>query len=135
MSQNSQPSPLNLPPAVTHPSPPLKRRKIDDASDATVMVKTEETKELIPSSDFQLQSHTTTRAIKSEQPSSSPPPRRLITESCSFYPLPDDCRKSNPDFKKNRQALFAREYNILKSLGLKKTKVFFRFFFCFFVVF
>lgn len=59
------------------------------------------------------------------------PKRRLVTEYRSFYPLPDDCKMPNPDYKNNRKKLFHKEYNVLRSYGLKKTNVIIRFACCF----
>jgi hypothetical protein len=111
-------------PLVRCSTPPSKRRKLDHTS---TIVKAEEVERAASSRNFQIHSYPTPNIAKAEPRSPSPPPRRLVTESCSFYPLPEDCRKSHPEHKKNRHAFFAREYNILKCLGLKRTKVFFRF--------
>ena len=68
--------------------------------------------------------------VKPEPSSLSPPPpppsRRLITESCTLFPLPDNCRKSHPNFHQNRKDLFHQKISWLAGFGLKKTKVFFR---------
>jgi hypothetical protein len=113
--------------SVRGSTPPLKRRKFGHSSGPPTVVKVEDADPFSSSHDFQSHSSVTLETIKVEKRSPSPPPRRLVTESCSFYPLPEDCRKSNPEHKKNRQAFFAREYNVLKCLGLKRTKVIFRF--------
>ncbi|KAF9482641.1 hypothetical protein BDN70DRAFT_874825 [Pholiota conissans] len=54
------------------------------------------------------------------------PARRLITESAQFYPLPDSCRKSNPQFAEERRKYFRLKSKALLNLGLKKTKAFWR---------
>jgi hypothetical protein len=108
-----------------NPTPPFKRRKFDHTSDPRPPIKSEEIEEQPVPPDA-----LSPPLVKSEYRTPSPPPppaRRLVTESCSFYPLPPDCQKSNKDYKKNRHSLFNREYNILKSLSLQKTKVLFRF--------
>ncbi|KIJ91250.1 hypothetical protein K443DRAFT_686199 [Laccaria amethystina LaAM-08-1] len=68
--------------------------------------------------------------IKPEPSSLSPPPpppsRRLITESCTLFPLPDNCRKSHPNYHQNRKNLFREKISWLAGFGLKKKKVFFR---------
>ena len=107
-------------------TPPLKRRMLDRSHVPSTVVKVEDV-EPVPSLDFHSHSPATPEIIKVEKRSSSPPPRRLVTESCSFFPLPEDCRKSSLQYRKNRQAFFTREYNVLKCLGLRRTKVIFRF--------
>lgn len=68
--------------------------------------------------------------VKHEPSSLSPPPplpsRRLITESCTLFPLPDNCRKSHPNYHQNRKNLFNEKISWLAGFGLKKKKVFFR---------
>ncbi|KIM34713.1 hypothetical protein M413DRAFT_33076 [Hebeloma cylindrosporum] len=66
--------------------------------------------------------------IKAEPRSPTPPlPQpKLVTESCEFYPLPESCQKSNPDYRENRKRFFQEKNSHLISLGLKKTKVFYR---------
>ncbi len=67
--------------------------------------------------------------IKEELPDPSEviiPERKLVTESCSFYPIPNDCRKFAPGYKENRVAFFQNEYKRLQSFGLRKRKVVFR---------
>ncbi|KIM38322.1 hypothetical protein M413DRAFT_244522 [Hebeloma cylindrosporum] len=67
--------------------------------------------------------------IKAEPRSPTPPlPQpKLVTESCEFYPLPESCQKSNPDYRENRKRFFQEKNSHLISLGLKKTKVFYRY--------
>lgn len=69
--------------------------------------------------------------IKKEQRTPSPGPSRLertlITSSCKFYPIPEFCKKSCPDFKENRNAFFKEKMQELKRLGLLKVKSFFRY--------
>lgn len=107
-------------------SPTFKRRKLAHSPEPSINVKVEEVEPVASSQIFQSHSYAIPDTIKIEKRSSSPPPRHLVKESCSFYPLPEDCRKSNPEYMKNRQAFFSREYNVLKYLGLKRKKVIFR---------
>lgn len=60
-------------------------------------------------------------------PQSIKPQRKLVTESCEFYPLPDSCKKSNPDCRENRKKFFQQKNSHLIRMGLKKTKVFYRY--------
>ncbi|KAF5383838.1 hypothetical protein D9615_003855 [Tricholomella constricta] len=100
---------------------PLKRRRLDCASEPPV--KMEKIESLVIDSP-------PPPIVKHELQSPSPPSRRLITQSCSFYPLPDDCRKMNPnynaDYVKNRNALCAKERGVLKRHGLMANNVLFR---------
>ncbi|XP_006462238.1 hypothetical protein AGABI2DRAFT_179080 [Agaricus bisporus var. bisporus H97] len=66
--------------------------------------------------------------IKQEPDPSEPiiPQRKLVTESCSFYPIPQNCRKSAPNYKDNRVEYFRKEYKRLREFGLTKQKVVFR---------
>ncbi|KAJ3565029.1 hypothetical protein NP233_g7902 [Leucocoprinus birnbaumii] len=67
--------------------------------------------------------------IKREKPEvldSTLPQRKLVTQSCSFYPIPNNCRKSVPGYKENRVAFFRKEYRKLQKLGLRKEEVVFR---------
>ncbi|KAF9451169.1 hypothetical protein P691DRAFT_773365 [Macrolepiota fuliginosa MF-IS2] len=71
----------------------------------------------------------TPKPIKQEPPDPAEviiPQRRLVTESCSFYPIPDNCRKSVPGYKDNRIGFFRKECKRLQSFGLTKQKVIFR---------
>jgi len=61
-----------------------------------------------------------------EIPEFIPYQRRLVTELCSFYPIPDNCRKPFPRYRENRLALFRKEYRNLQNLGLRKQRVVFR---------
>lgn len=63
---------------------------------------------------------------RSPTPQTIKPQRKLVTESCEFYPLPDSCKKSNSDFRENRKKFFQQKNSHLLSMGLKKTKVFYR---------
>ena len=70
--------------------------------------------------------------IKAEPRSPTPPhpikPQpKLVTESCEFYPLPDSCNKSNPDYRGNRKRFFQQKNSHLISMGLKKAKAFYRY--------
>ena len=132
-SDSMKPAPISSMISISPPAslvqgftPSAKRRKLDHIPESSTKVKTEEIEPFVSTQQSHSQSYATT-GIKIEKRSPSPPPRRLVRESCSFYPLPNDCKKTNPEYKKNRQAFFAREYNILKCLGLKRTKVIFRF--------
>ncbi|KAG6844538.1 hypothetical protein H0H87_006128 [Tephrocybe sp. NHM501043] len=66
--------------------------------------------------------------VKAEQrtPSPVPPTRRLVTHACALYPLPENCRKIDPDYAKHRTALVTKERAVLKGKGLKATNVLFR---------
>ncbi|KAF9458471.1 hypothetical protein BDZ94DRAFT_1325477 [Collybia nuda] len=122
---HTPPTPPRLLTPSKSPTPPLKRRKVDHAQDLHSLVKMEEAESQEgPPAALSLPAP----PIKHEERTPTPPlpDRRLVTESCSFYPLPTNCHKSNPDYKQNRHALFSREYSLLKSHGLKKTKVLFR---------
>lgn len=111
-------------------TPPLKRRRLDQVPQAAVKSEEAEDQEqltLTPNS----RAHPPPSVIKSETRSPSPPSRRLVTESCSLYPIPDNCRKANPNpnpaYLKNRHALIAKESRSLKRLGLKPKNVLFRY--------
>jgi hypothetical protein len=54
------------------------------------------------------------------------PRRKLVTQSCSFYPIPQDCLKSVPNYKNNRIQYFRKECKRLRGFGLTKQKVVFR---------
>ena len=122
--KRSSPSPVIMAQSST---PPFKRRKLGHTPEPSTVIKVEPMEAVALSPHPEPHSHATPEDVKAETRTPSPPPRRLVKESCNFYPLPDDCRKSNPDHRKNRQAFFVREYNVLKYLGLKRTKVIFRF--------
>ncbi|KAH9479832.1 hypothetical protein JR316_0008427 [Psilocybe cubensis] len=70
--------------------------------------------------------------VKREPLSPSPPPRaiaperKLITESCQFFPFPETCKKSDPNFKQNRKAFFVEKNKELLRKGLKRTRAFAR---------
>lgn len=61
-----------------------------------------------------------------ENPECIPYQRKLVTELCSFYPIPDNCRKPFPRYRENRFAFFKKEYRKLQNLGLRKQRVVFR---------
>lgn len=61
-----------------------------------------------------------------EIPECIPYQRKLVTELCSFYPIPDNCRKFFPRYRENRFAFFKKEYRKLQNLGLRKQRVVFR---------
>ncbi|KAF8883325.1 hypothetical protein CPB84DRAFT_1850971 [Gymnopilus junonius] len=93
-----------------------------------IMVKKEEAQfnTLLPPSTFS-QKHSSQPPVKQERLSPPPPPeRKLITESCNFYPFPERCKKSNPNFRESRRAFFLEKNKELARLGLQKTKVFSR---------
>ncbi|KAG5643374.1 hypothetical protein DXG03_001022 [Asterophora parasitica] len=132
MSTDAPTLPSNLPWPKPEDMPPLKRRRLDSVSSPSeLVVKLEEPANLeiatiLPSSPVR---------VKPEEKSPSPsvPSRRLVTQSCNFYPLPANCRKINPDTQtfnldhvRNRNALCAKERGILKGHGLKTTSVLFR---------
>ena len=66
--------------------------------------------------------------IKGEPSSPEPtaPSRKLVTEACKFWPIPDNCRKSAPNYSDNRLAYAKKQSAELLKFGLKRTKVFFR---------
>lgn len=72
-----------------------------------------------------------TSTIKKEPRTPSPAhsrmERTLITSSCKFYPIPEFCKKTFPDFKENRNAFFKEKMQELTRLGLTKVKSFFRY--------
>ena len=53
--------------------------------------------------------------------------RSLTTSSCKFYPIPELCKKSYPDFKEHRKAFFSEKMQELSRLGLKSVNSFFRY--------
>jgi hypothetical protein len=121
MLRSRSPTP-KLPPC------PIKRRKLDHIPDSL-----EDPAPVILPGRHQRKSFTIRPAtpdpvinIKEEPRSPSPPRRKLVTDSCSFYPLPASCQKSNPDYQQNRRKFFQEKNRYLISMGLKKTKVFFR---------
>jgi len=61
-----------------------------------------------------------------EIPESVPYQRKLVTEQCSFYRIPENCRKPFPRYRENRFAFFKKEYRKLQNLGLRKQRVVFR---------
>ncbi|KAF9564925.1 hypothetical protein CPC08DRAFT_704984 [Agrocybe pediades] len=80
-----------------------------------------------PISAFQETSGSTDTYVKLEPRSPSPsailPQRKLVTESCSFYPYPVECKSTVPQYKENRRAFFLQKNKELKRLGLQRTKV------------
>ncbi|KAF8074579.1 hypothetical protein FPV67DRAFT_587906 [Lyophyllum atratum] len=114
-------------------TPPLKRRRLSHSP--SPLIKAEEAEDpIIPTPSNQ---HSTSPelhpTIKSELRSPSPPSRRLITQSCTLYALPDNCRKMNPypnpEYAKNRTVLMTKERDVLKRRGFKVTSVLFRYFY------
>ncbi|KAG6910055.1 hypothetical protein DXG01_013501 [Tephrocybe rancida] len=116
------------------PSP--KRRRVEPPLITSLIVKIEdddiEIIDHIRPSDSSPLTITTLPGIKLEQRSLSPAPliRRLVTQACALYPLPNNCRKmnpkSNPEYVKHRSAFVAKERAVLKRKGLKATNVLFR---------
>ena len=66
--------------------------------------------------------------IKQEYSSPEPivPPRKLVNEACSFWPTPDNCRKSVSDYPENRREFAKAKNRELLKLGLRRTRAFFR---------
>ncbi|GLB43259.1 hypothetical protein LshimejAT787_1301600 [Lyophyllum shimeji] len=113
----------------TEISPPQKRRRLDRTP--SPHIKSEDVEaQAIPSAADRRRTPSLPPTIKPELRSPSPPRRRLITQSCTLYALPDNCRKlnpnPNPDYLKNRNALATKERQVLKRRGLKVEKVMFR---------
>lgn len=59
-------------------------------------------------------------------PESTVTSRRLVNEACSFWPTPDNCRKSVSNYSENRKEFARAQNKELAKLGLKRTKAFFR---------
>ncbi|KAF9038159.1 hypothetical protein BJ165DRAFT_425671 [Panaeolus papilionaceus] len=53
---------------------------------------------------------------------SAGPSRRLITSGCEFYPMPESCSKTHPDFKENRKTFAKEKWRHLQSFGFKRKK-------------
>ena len=142
-------------PSPKLPSAPLKRRKLDDdppipspKSDIIVLERTPSPKarSSIPlpgrTPASARKPRTPVRASKEEKTGPSPavkqerrsptpvealkPERKLITESVQYYPMPESCRKVNPEFAQCRKAYFQEKAKELLRLGLRKTKAFWR---------
>lgn len=66
--------------------------------------------------------------IKDESPTPDPiiPLRKLVKEACSFWRIPDNCRKSDPHHQDNRRAFAKAKVKEMSKLDLKRTKIFFR---------
>lgn len=138
------------------PPAPLKRRKLDDdpapspKSDIVVLVRTPSPKargsiplpgrKPSPARKKDAPIHVQEKdkksqpspSVKQEHRSPTPvealkPERKLITESAQFYPMPESCRKVNPDFAQCRKAHFQEKSKELLRLGLRKTKAFWRY--------
>lgn len=138
------------------PPAPLKRRKLDDdpapspKSDIVVLVRTPSPKargsiplpgrKPTPARKKDAPIHVQEKdkksqpspSVKQEHRSPTPvealkPERKLITESAQFYPMPESCRKVNPDFAQCRKAHFQEKSKELLRLGLRKTKAFWRY--------
>ncbi len=143
-------------PSPKLPSAPLKRRKLSDdpstpspKADIIVLERTPSPKarSSIPlpgrTPASARKPHTPVRALKEEKTGPSPavkqerrsptpvealkPERKLITESVQYYPMPESCRKVNPDFAQCRKAYFQEKAKELFRLGLRKTKAFWRY--------
>jgi len=112
------------------PNPPLcpiKRRKLDHISE----FRDDNSAIILPGrhhrKSFTIRTTTLEPVIIQAEPRSlSPPQRKLVTESCSFYPLPESCKPANPDYQKNRKNFFQEKNRCLIEMGLKKTKTFVR---------
>jgi hypothetical protein len=77
-----------------------------------------------------LEPHVVPMKVKQEKPDPDEVviQRKFVTESCSFFPIPANCRKSSgPEYKENRIALFRKEYRRLQNFGLRKERVVFRY--------
>lgn len=121
------------PRGILPPPSALLEKLASPAEQVLPTVKTEDTEEFLLGSQAP-QTEVKQRSIDSpiKQELSDPweiiiPERKLVTESCSFYPIPDDCRKSTPGYKENRVAFFQKEYKRLQGFGLRKRRVVFRF--------
>ncbi|KAF8877911.1 hypothetical protein BD779DRAFT_1556274 [Infundibulicybe gibba] len=64
--------------------------------------------------------------VKQEFIPAAIPERRLIRESCSFFPLPANCKKTHNDYQMNRKLFYKRELRKLIAHGLEKTRAFIR---------
>jgi len=66
--------------------------------------------------------------IKEEpsSPASITTSRKLVKEACSFWPTPDNCRKSHSGYFENRREFGKAKSKELVELGLKRTRAFFR---------
>ncbi|KAJ7136148.1 hypothetical protein C8R44DRAFT_976835 [Mycena epipterygia] len=114
--------------------PPLKRRRINEP-----VIKTEEPPAVLPprlpsppAPPLRVPSPPSTPAhIKLEPRTPSPPPadppRRAVTAgSKRYFPVPPGCTRANPDFVANRRKWAQRECTVLRALGLRVHKFFFR---------
>ncbi|KAG6887942.1 hypothetical protein C0995_011456 [Termitomyces sp. Mi166 len=132
-----------LPPLLPSPSPstspPLKRRRVGRPRPSPIAITSiPEVKTEIEHDDITIFQHKPLRSpspqtqtqIKAEDRSPSPilPTRKLITHACAFYPLPENCRKTNAnaEWMKHRHALIARERAVLRERGLRAMNVLFR---------
>ncbi|KAG5637235.1 hypothetical protein H0H81_005278 [Sphagnurus paluster] len=108
-------------------SPPSKRRRLDSTPEFQFKAEEIEIPGLLSTI---AKSSLLEVAVKTERRSPTPPSRRLVTQSCTMFPLPDECRKMNPGYNpeyiKNRQALVAKERGRLKRRGFKVIHVLFR---------
>lgn len=113
---------------VSDSPPPMKRQRIEPP----VRVKVEEPLAVLPprvdSPPRPPSSHSPVR-VKQEHRTPSPPPTRPFATSGSkrYWPVPEDCKRAfNPQFDANRREWLGHECDILKDLGLKIVKYFFR---------
>ncbi|EDR05179.1 uncharacterized protein LACBIDRAFT_294891 [Laccaria bicolor S238N-H82] len=111
------------------PKPPLPKRSTRSGSAAFSSSPAFSTQPPPKSRPFEKELSPQVKAEPSSLSLSPPPPppsRRLITESCTLFPIPDNCRKSYPTYYQNRKNLFREKVSWLAGFGLKKTRVFFR---------
>ncbi|KAJ7057780.1 hypothetical protein C8F01DRAFT_322782 [Mycena amicta] len=65
--------------------------------------------------------------VKTEPRSPSPSPRRAATSgSKRYFPVPRDCTRLDPNYVANRRKWAQRESSVLRNLGLRVLKFFFR---------
>lgn len=113
------------------PAAPLKRRKIEEQP--VIPSPTTISRLPLPGRTHKAAEPVKQEPVVKQEPlSPSPPPRpisperRLITESCQFYPFPNSCKGSDPNHRQNRRSFFLEKNKELVRLGLKKTKAFSR---------
>lgn len=90
---------------MEHPGPAAKRLKLSNES-----------------------SSTTVHVKKEERESSTPPPQRRVVTSGSirYATMPENCQKTFPGHKKNRQAWSKVEIDILRASGIRAVRTFVR---------
>ncbi|KAJ7615049.1 hypothetical protein DFH06DRAFT_128689 [Mycena polygramma] len=124
--------PIPIPPRDLALPPPVKRRRVEP------IVKVEETPILLPprppsppiEPPLPARAATPPVRIKLEPRTPSPPPepsRRSATSgSKRCFPVPASCTRANPDFAAARRKWARGECTVLRDLGLKVEKYFFR---------